>query len=521
MSRFKHNLSHYKQTTLDMGKLVPVGCVEVLPGDTFKHATSVLLRVSPLASPVMHPVTVRIHHFFVPNRIIWTDAGGADTGFEAFITGGPNGTSAPTHPTITVNNAAVGSLADYFDVPSLVASDRSINALPFRAYAEIFNEYYRDQDLVTKLTVDKTDGVDTTTNTTLQSIAWEKDRFTSSRLTTQKGTAVTLPLGTKAPISGLGIADWGSSPDVNKVVHDATSTTGSSTTYPKAWKADPAAASGADPLAKFWARVDQGRSGNETYPDVYADLTNATAADINDIRWAFAIQKYKEVRAQFGSRFVEYLAYLGVRSSDARLQRPEYLGGGKATISFSEVLQQSVSTSGTPGTGVGILKGHGISALRSNRYRRFFEEHGYVITLLSVRPKTIYGNGIPKHLLRTTKEDYWQKELQHVGQAEVYNQEVYSGDSSPTDVFGYQDRYDEYRREESRISAGMRSSDYNTWNLARIFAADVTLNSSFITCDPAESRIFQTTAADTLQAMVYHQIGARRLVAPKGTTSYI
>lgn len=504
MSRFKHNLSHYKLTSLDMGKLVPIGCVPVNAGDTFQHATSILLRVSPLVAPVMHPVTVRVHHFFVPHRLVWTDAGGADTGFETFITGGPNGTTPPTHPTIVINNAAVGSLADYFDVPSLIASDRPVSALPFRAYALIFNEFYRDEDLVTALTIDKTDGVDSTTNTTLQSICWEKDRFTSARPWAQKNSGVSLPLGTSAPV----VEEDNTDGPTFQTVADSTPFHMESMNAARSIQKEGANFSASQDL--FWGD-----------PHLKADLTNATAADINDIRYAFAIQKYREVRAQFGHRFTEYLAYLGIRCSDARLQRPEYLGGGKATISFSEVLQQSVSTSGTPGTGVGILKGHGIAALRSNRYRRFFEEHGYVITLLSVRPKSIYGNGVPKHLLCATKEDYWQKELQHVGQEEIYNQEVYSGDTGPTDVFGYQDRYDWLRREESRISAGMRSSDYNTWNLARIFSGDVTLNGSFVTCDPAESRIFQSTSADTLQCMAYHTIGARRLVAPKGYTSYI
>lgn len=500
MSRFKHNLSHYKLTSGDMGKLIPAGCVEVLPGDTFSHSTSVLLRCSELVSPVMHPCIVRIHHWFVPHRLVWTDAGGANTGFEAFITGGPDGTAAPTFPTITFNNAASGSLADYFDVPTGIASNRAVSALPFRAYALTFNEFYRDQDLVTALTIDKTDGADTTTNTTLQSIAWEKDRYTTARTSTQKGTAVTLPLGSTAPVVTTGTDIRVSSSSVTNRTVQIQQTTNDLIAG--------GAAAGAD-ANMFW--------GDAT--GLQVDLTGATAADINDIRMAFAIQRYKENRLRYGSRYTEYLAYLGIRSSDSRLQRPEYLGGGKQTIQFSEVLQTGPGGSFNPGDGVGHLTGHGIAAARSNRYLRFFEEHGYVITLLSIRPKSLYGNGIPKHLLRTTKEDFWQKELQHVGQAEIYNKEVYSGDTGPDDVFGYQDRYDEYRREESRISGNFRSSPLDGWHLARLFAGDVTLNGSFVTCDPAESRIFQSTASDTLKLMVYHRIGARRLVAPVGTSN--
>lgn len=502
MSRFKHNLSHYKLLSGDMGKLIPVGCVEVLPGDTFQHASSVLLRVSPLVTPVMHPVTVRLHHWFVPHRLVWDDSGGANTGFQAFITRGPEGTSAPTHPSITFNNAAVGSLADYYDVPTLVASDRAINALPFRGYALIFNEFYRDQDLVTALTIDKTDGADTTTNTTLQTIAWEKDRFTSARLSAQKGTAVSLPLGTEANIELR-------------------------TTPTAAMRArktsDNTAAASIDVTTDANGDLLGGANNLRIDPmdQLYADLTNATAANIRDIRWAFAIQKIKEIRAQMGSRYSEYLRYLGVVSADSRLSRPEYLGGGSQVIQFSEVLQQSNTTSGTPGTGVGTLRGHGIAALRSNRYRRFFQEHGYVHSFLSVRPKTLYGNGIPKHLLRASLEDYWQKELQHVGVVDVVNKEVYSADSGPNDVFGYIDRYDEYRREESRVAGEFRTSTLNSWHLARIFSGDVTLNSSFVGCDPAESRILQSTSTDSLQIMVNHNLVARRLVDPTGFTTLV
>lgn len=499
MSRFKHNLGHYKLTSADMGNLYPIGCVEVLPGDTIQHSTSLLLRVSPLVTPVMHPVVVRVHHWFVPHRLVWDD-------WENFITGGPDGENTKVFPTIVFNNAAVGSLADYYDVPTAVASNRSVSALPFRGYAKIFNEFYRDQDLVPELTVDTTDGVDSATNTTLQTIAWEKDRFTSARLTTQKGDAVTLPLGTTAPVYGTANVAMKLRTNGGGTGDMGYSVTSGNTLSPQA-------------KSGTWSDGNDVNIVPSGTSNVFADLSGATAADINDIRWAFAIQRYKEARLRYGSRYTEYLRYLGIRSSDARLQRPEYLGGGKQTIQFSEVLQTGVSTSGTPGTGVGILRGHGVSTLRSNRYRRFFEEHGYVHTFLSVRPKTLYGNGIPKHLLRTSKEDFWQKELEHVGQEEIQNQEVYSGDSGPTDVFGYQDRYDSYRREESRVSGEFRSSTLNMWHLARIFASDVTLNSSFVTCSPAESRILQSTSTDSLQVMAVHSMQARRLVAPVGNSN--
>nr|QJB19880.1 MAG: major capsid protein [Microvirus sp.] len=496
MRRNKFSLSNTKLATFSMGELVPVGLTEVLPGDTLQQATSALIRVSPLNAPVMHPVHVRIHHWFVPHRIVWND-------WENFITGGPDGLNASTFPTITPNTGsgfAIGSLADYLGVPTGV-DDLPVSALPFRGYSLIWNEWYRDQDLQTALTIDLTDGADTTTNTTLQKVCWEKDYFTSARPWTQKGSDVTLPLGTSAPVNRVSNALF--------------------------WKSY---VTGTDNVPPDGTIENQNAAGNVVVNNagytglsfdprggLEADLSSATAATVNAIREAFALQRYKEARARYGSRYTEYLRYLGVKSSDARLQRPEYLGGGKQTIQFSEVLQQAPSTSGTPGTGVGILKGHGIGALRSNRYRRFFEEHGYVYTFMSVKPKTIYANGLPRHWSRTTKEDFWQKELEHIGQQEVYNKELYWADSAPDDVFGYQDRYDEYRRSESSISGEFRDSTANFWHYARIFAGDVTLNSSFVTADPT-NRVYQSTATDQLYAMVSHSIQARRMLSKSGSS---
>lgn len=487
MKRSKFSLSHYRLLTCDMGELVPIGLTEVLPGDTMQQATSLLVRVSPLNAPVMHPVHVRVHHWFVPHRLVWAD-------FEKFITGGPDGNDASVFPTITFGGggAAVGSLPDYLGVPPGV-DNLEVSALPFRAYALIFNEWYRDQDLVSPLAISTASGADATTSTTLQRCAWEKDYFTSARPWPQKGDEVTIPFATEAPVVSTG---------QNITIR----TSG----FPNEERSLNTSGSSPFPLV-YTGTTDAGgavRFGNNT--GLEADLTGATSISINDLREAFALQRYAENRARYGSRFTEYLAYLGVRSSDARLQRPEYLGGGKQVIQFSEVLQ----TSPESGEGVGNLLGHGIGAVRSRRYRRFFEEHGYVVSLLSVKPKTMYAQGLARTWNRRVKEDFWQRELQHIGQQEILNKEIYAPGASPDEVFGYQDRYDEYRRAESGIAGDFRGP-LDFWHYARIFSAAPTLNGTFVTSEPTK-RTNQDTSSDVLWVMANHSIQARRLVAASG-----
>jgi len=477
-----------------MGELVPIGLTEVLPGDTIQHATSALVRASPLLAPVMHPVHCRIHHWFVPHRIIWDD-------WEEFITGGPDGMDDSVFPTVTIGGgtgAAIGSLADYFGVPTGV-NNIEVSALPFRAYAAIFNEFYRDQDLQTELTIDTTSGPDTTTNTALQHVGWEKDYFTSSRPWEQKGPSITIPLGTTAPVLGIAGA--------------------SNNDYSLAFPAGGKQSDGSTPSGNNWSdSVDRSTGelfyvqGNNTtkVPNIYTDLSQASAVTVNVLREALALQRFEEARARYGSRYVEYLRYLNVRSSDARLQRPEYLGGGKQTLQFSEVLQTAEGENP-----VGELRGHGISAMRSNRYRRFFEEHGYVITVMSVRPKTIYAQGLPRTFNRRVKEDFWQKELETIGQQEVLNKEIYAAHASPNGTFGFQDRYDEYRRTESTIAGEFRSSLLDFWHMARIFSSDPALNSDFVKCVPPE-RSFAVPSQDVLYIMANHSIQARRLVSQVG-----
>lgn len=500
MKRHKHSLSHYHLLTAEMGKLYPVGLYEVLPGDTVQQHTSALIRLSPPLRPVMHPVVVRFHTWFVPYRLLWD-------GFEEFITGGPDGEGGDSgaFPTITAdatNGFTIKTLPDYMGCkPGSAAAGLVVSALPFRAYGEIWDKCYRDQDLQTKLDVSKASGNDTTTPLVVQSVAWEKDRFTAARPWPQKGPDVVLPLGTSAPVVGAS----------NSAVQFAQGTpagaqvslTGDSSNTPK-W------ATGATPSGDmFWPSTGTGTN-------LEARLDEATAATITDLRYAMSIQRYQEARALYGSEYVDYLRYLGIRPSDARLQRPEYLGGAKQTVSWSEIVQTSEPAEDNP---LGQLGGHGISAMRTRPYRHFFEEHGICMTLMSVRPRSMYADGLHRMWSRRVKEDFWQKELENIGSEPVYSRELYaeSDANGGDDVFGWADRYSDYRHIPSRISGDFRTSAMYDWHLARMFSSQPTLNGTFITCDPSD-RIFadQTADADHLWCMVNHRITARRFVGRGG-----
>ncbi|WNK13872.1 MAG: major capsid protein [Microvirus sp.] len=493
MKRSKHTLSNYKLLTCDMGKLVPVGLQEALPGDTFQLSSSAMIRVSPLAAPVMHPVTVRIHHFFVPHRLVWDK-------WEDFITGGPDGANADTWPKVTLDvNSGTnkGTCWDYYGVPVSNAgtgADLPVSVVPIWGYNKIWNEYYRDQDLQAERAVD--DG-------SVANIGWGKDYFTTARPWTQKGPEITLPLGTRAPVIGMGTPAAGYNFNLTNVAsHEGG---GEQRTY-----ATGAQVSSASPAQAMVVAQDDDHPG---YPGIYADLSAAGQLSINDFRRGFALQRYQEARARYGSRYTEYLRYLGVTPSDARLQRPEYLGGGSCKINFSEVLQ-TAGVGVNPSRedfGVGDLYGHGVAGMRHGSVRRFIEEHGYIHSFLSVRPKGIYMNGVHRTFLRETKEDFFQRELQQIGQQEIWKAEIFAGDTTVPTVFGYQDRYAEYRETPSTVAGEYRNLlDY--WHMARNLPASTALNEEFVKCVPTK-RIHNVQTNDSLWCMVNNHVVARRLVS--------
>lgn len=489
MKRSKHSLSHYRLTTLNQGLLYPVSCMEVLPGDTFRHQSTALVRVSPLVSPVMHPVHVRIHHWFVPNRIIWDD-------WEKFITG--------RDPDVFVPGIAwSANKPQFLELAQALGYGGEVDAhilkrLPFLAYNKIWNEFYRDQDLDAPA-VDNSNqtGAGTSGTYFIRPISWEKDYFTTARPYPQQGedtSVVSLDLSGQIPVKGVGVQSTNPPTETTGTLLD---TTGS---YPGS---DITSSSDSGPRTV----IETDGSGN---PQVFASLDDIASGtvnmDINAWRAAMAMQKIREHRNRYGSRYRDYLSFLGVNSSDSRLDRPEYLGGGKQTISFSEVL----STADTGTANIGDFGGHGIAALRTRPYRRFFEEHGHVISLMSIRPKTVYQQTIPRMFTREFYDDFWQKEFEMLGDQEVLNKELDGTHASPDEVFGYVPRHQEYRHQQSFVTGEFRNIlDY--WHMARQLT-NPALNSTFVNCD-ATDRIYASTSTDQIYAMIQHKVAARRLVS--------
>lgn len=487
------DLSHDVKLSMNMGLLIPVFTQDCIPGDKWSIQASQLIRFAPLTAPIMHRVSLYMHYFKVPNRLLWAT-------WEPFITGGKNGTGAPVSPYVTLNsvNSAPGTLLDYMGCPSLEsAATYQINAIPLAAYQRVYNEYYRDQNLINQVNSTLVDG-DNNGNTdlfTMRKRAWQHDYFTSGLPWTQRGDEATIPLGTTAPI--LFTEDTGGSSTLVKPGNvsaplEVDSGTGSIITN--------------NGGSLGVAQID-----NSAY--LSADLSQATAATINDLRKAFRLQEFLERNARGGARYIENIyAQFGVKSSDARLQRPEYLGGGSSPITFSEILQTSGSpidpaTGYTP-TPQGTMAGHGISAGSTSRITTYCEEHCTIIGILSIMPKTAYQQGIPKKFLMRDRFDYPWPSFANIGEQPILNCEIYADDTTdPMGTFAYAPRYAEHKFKLNTVHGDFKTS-LDFWHMGRIFTSKPALNQAFIEADPTE-RIFAIDdlgATHKLYAHIYFDV---------------
>jgi hypothetical protein len=487
--RSKHSLSCTTARTFDPGEFIPIGLSEILPGDSIQHKTDAVIRTLPLNAPLMHEVEILITHSYVPYRLIWED-------WEDFITGGDDGLDASILPTIDFSGSPVakGDLAHYLGLP--IGFNTTASALPFRAYAKFWNDHIRDEELQTELTIDITSGPDTTTSTTLKNVNWALDRFTASNANEQLGSSITIPLGTDAPVTGIGKFNQ-TFPTTSQAVYE---TDGSgTTTY------DDSNIFGTASNQSMYVEEDPNNPG---YPNIRVDLTGATGATINELREAIALQKFAEMRQIYGSTYEKLIEHdFNVTPRDQRLQNSEIISRGRGVLQFTEVLQTGVDSSDA---GVGEMKGHAIAAARSNKYRKFFPEYGYLMSFVTIRPKPVYSQGVPRHFLKATKEDYYNPHLENMGMQEITNREIKYDHSTPGGTFGYEPRYNEYRHSYNDYR-GEFADTLDYWHMGRELSGDPALNSTFITCSPT-NRVFQQSATDNILGMFRHSIQARRLV---------
>lgn len=483
--------SHGYKTTFNSGYLVPFYVDEVLPGDSFKLTATLFARLATPIVPFMDNLYLETFFFFVPNRLVWDN-------WQKFNGEQKNPTDSTDFliPTVSGTNVQNQTLWDYFGLPTNVNKALKVNALPFRAYNLIFNEWFRDENLQESLKVPTGDGPDNFSDYSLVRRGKRHDYFTSCLPWPQKGPGVEISIGGHANLNatisstGTGIPTFNSStggrvvndslygvqPDAGSatqsVYHAIVDNLSSSTYRQFSWK---------DPALSVSGTVD---------------LSTATPISINDLRQAFQIQKLYERDARGGTRYTEILrSHFGVISPDARLQRPEYLGGSSARISINPVQQTSATNETTP---QGNLAAFGVVSDSFCGFSKSFVEHGYVFGFVNVRADLTYQQGLNRMWSRQGRFDFYWPVLAHLGEQAVLNKEIYAqGTADDDNVFGYQERYAEYRYYPGQITGKFRSTDpqpLDGWHLAQKFSSLPTLSSQFIQDNPPVERVVAVTS---------------------------